>query len=161
MFDLSYLHPMVVHFPIALLIVGVIADITGVVLKKEFFTRAAFYLLLLGTIGLGVTYLSGEAAGEGVVETGSLKMALEAHEDAAKLTLWAMVVTAVVRIALIVIKKMKGVLHWVSVGLFVIGVATMVRTAHYGGELVYKHAAGVQLQIGNTLPAETSEKDDD
>jgi uncharacterized membrane protein len=160
MFDLTYLHPMVVHFPIALLIVGLIADIIGVAAKKEFFTRAAFYLLVTGTIGVAAAYFSGESAGEGVIEAGSLKAALENHEDAAQVTLLAMGVVALIRIGLVYTKRLTGIMQWVSVLLFAVGVLTMVRTAHYGGQLVYKHAAGVQLQLGG-IPADTTEQGED
>ena len=36
MFDLNHLHPMIVHFPIALLFVGFLADAIGLILKKNF-----------------------------------------------------------------------------------------------------------------------------
>jgi len=32
--------------------------------------------------------------------------------------------------------------------LFLLGVLSIARTGYYGGELVFKHAAGVQLNIG-------------
>ena len=59
MFDLTHLHPMIVHFPIALLIVGFLADAVGLIFKKDFFTKAGFYLLILGTLGVVAAYLSG------------------------------------------------------------------------------------------------------
>ena len=37
MIDTTHIHPMLVHFPIALLIVGLLADITGLFVKKSFF----------------------------------------------------------------------------------------------------------------------------
>ncbi|MDD8016953.1 MAG: hypothetical protein PHP42_01140 [Bacteroidota bacterium] len=160
MFDLTYLHPMIVHFPIALLIIGLFADIIGVIFKKEFYMRTALYLLVLGTLGVVAAYFSGDFAGEGIVEAGSLKNALETHEDAAKITVWVMSFVAVTRLALVLMKKYKGLLPIVSVLLFAVGVLTMARTAHYGGQLVYKHAAGVQLQIGS-LPAVSEEETKD
>lgn len=44
MLDLTHLNPMIVHFPIALLIVGFIADAIGLISKKVFFTRACFFI---------------------------------------------------------------------------------------------------------------------
>ncbi len=46
MFDTSHLHPMIVHFPIALLIIGFLFDLAGVISKKDFFNKAGFYLLI-------------------------------------------------------------------------------------------------------------------
>ena len=71
MIDLTHLHPMIVHFPIALLIVGFLADAIGLFTKREFFTKAGFYLLILGTLGVVAAYLTGNYAGEGVTEAGA------------------------------------------------------------------------------------------
>jgi len=148
MFDTSHLHPVIIHFPIALLIIGFLADIIGMVFKKEFFTKAGFYLLILGTIGVIAAYLSGNIAGEGVEEAGSLKQALENHEHAAELSLWLMVAAAVVRLAVVAAKKYTGVFKYAALVLFLAGVLSIIRTGYYGGELVYKHAAGVQFNLG-------------
>ncbi|MDP3147974.1 MAG: DUF2231 domain-containing protein [Ignavibacteria bacterium] len=165
MFDISHLHPMIVHFPIALLIVGFLAEVVGLVLKKEFFTKAAFYLLILGTLGVVSAYITGNIAGDGVSETGQLKNALETHEQAAQLTLWLMVGAAIVRIALVWMKKFDGILKYVAFVLFLAGVLSVARTGFYGGELVYKHAAGVQFNFGLDLNSNdagaTTDKNDD
>lgn len=163
MFDTSHLHPMIVHFPIALLIVGFLAEVVGLVLKKEFFITAAFYLLVLGTLGVIAAFITGDIAGDGVSETGQLKNALETHEHAAQLTLWLMVGAAVVRIALVWMKKFNGILKYAAFVLFLVGVLSVARTGYYGGELVYKHAAGVQFNFGldqNANDANTPVEDD-
>ena len=148
MIDLTTLHPMIVHFPIALLIVGFVSDIAGVVSRREFFSRAGFYLLIAGTLGVIAAYFSGDMAGEGLAEGGALKQALETHEAAA------------VAFPLDHERHRPGphrpggdaevfgsapldTARDVSRG----GALTIVRTGHYGGQLVYKHAAGVQLTI--------------
>lgn len=45
-------------------------------------------------------------------------------------------------------QEISGALQWIAIALFLVGVLSIVRTEHYGGQLVYKHAAGVQLDIG-------------
>ena len=55
---------------------------------------------------------------------------------------------ALVRIAFIAVKRYSGSLKWVAFALFLIGVLSIARTGYYGGELVFKHAAGVQLDLG-------------
>lgn len=151
MFDLSHIHPMIVHFPIALLIIGFLADITGMLLKKEkkaFFTKVGFLLLVIGTVGVIAAYISGEAAGEGVTEAGALGDALETHDSAAFLTLWLMIGTALVRIGAVIFNKYKGMVKIAATVLFFLGVLSIARTGYYGGELVFKHAAGVELDLG-------------
>lgn len=148
MIDLTHIHPMIVHFPIALLIVGFLADIVGWVTKKDFFSKAGFYLLILGTLGVIAGYISGDLAGDGVVEAGALGQALELHESAALLSLWLMVGTSLVRIAAVILNKYNGVVKIFAIILFFIGVLSIARTGYLGGELVFKHAAGVQLNLG-------------
>ncbi len=148
MFDTTHIHPMIVHFPIALIIIGFLAELIGAIWKKEFFGKAGFYLLILGTLGVVAAYISGNLAGDGITEAGPLKQALETHESAALLSLWLMVGVAVIRIALTLTKQYAGALRWVAIILFFIGVLSIARTGFYGGELVFKHAAGVQFNIG-------------
>ncbi len=150
MFDTQLIHPMIVHFPIALLITGLLSETLGLFLKKEFFRKAGFYLLILGTVGVAAAYFTGRLAGEGVTEAGSLKQALEAHEEAAELSLWLMAAAVVLRIITVFVKKFSGSLKWGAFALFLIGVLSIVRTGYYGGELVFKHAAGVQFNLGIT-----------
>lgn len=164
MFDVTHLHPMIVHFPIALLFVAFLADLAGLALKREFFSRMGLVLLILGTAGVVAAYLSGDFAADGLTEAGPLKMAIENHEEAALLTLWLMVITTVLRLALVVFRKYTGMLRWIPLALFLVGVASVARTGYYGGELVFKHAAGVQLSLGpfsgDTGTESATEEDD-
>jgi uncharacterized membrane protein len=148
MIDISHIHPMLVHFPIALLIAGFFSDVLGLFVKKEFFTRAGFYLLILGTLGAIAAVITGHMAGDGI-EAGSLKQAVEVHEDAGTLTLWLALITSAFRIVLVWLEKYKGALKAVALVLFLATVLSVARTGYYGGELVYKHAAGVELSFGN------------
>lgn len=155
--DLTHLHPMIVHFPIALLIVGFLFDIAGSITKRESFTQTAFYLIILGALGVIAAFITGDQAGSGISEEGALKQALETHEEAATLTIWIVSIAAAFRIALVLLKKFKGVLKMVSLALFLIAVLAIARTGYYGGELVYKHAAGVQLDLGLGLNSAETE----
>lgn len=148
MFDTSHLHPMIVHFPIALVIVGFLFDAAGIVTRRQSFATGGLVLVLLGTAGAVAAYFSGHAAGEGVSEAGALGNALEMHESAAILALWLLVATAVVRTTLVVLKRYKGGMRWLPLALFLCATAAIARTGYYGGDLVYRHAAGVQLDVG-------------
>lgn len=145
--DISSLHPMIVHFPIALIIVGLLSDLAGLITKKEFFNKMGFYLLLTGTVGLVFSYYSGNAAGEGIEESGILKSAIENHEHAAQLSMILTIGTAIFRLLIVAFKKYSGALKYIAAVLFLVSVISIARTGYYGGELVYKHAAGVQISI--------------
>jgi len=148
MIDQSHLHPMIVHFPIALIIIGFLSDLVGAVMKRQFFTNAGLYLIVLGSLGMIAAYISGNIAGDGVTEMGALGKALETHEGAATLALWSIIILAILRVALAVTKQMAGWKQWAMVILLAVGVGTISRAGYYGGELVFKHAAGVQLSFG-------------
>lgn len=68
MLTAPHLHAMVIHFPIALLMTGVLSEIIGLFSKKLFFKHAAFYLLILGALGAIVAYVSGSYAGDGMTD---------------------------------------------------------------------------------------------
>ncbi|MBN2616648.1 MAG: DUF2231 domain-containing protein [Bacteroidales bacterium] len=153
--DTSHLHPMIVHFPIALLLTGLLFDIIGLFAKKAFFSKAGFYLLILGTLGVAVAYLTGHFAGSGITEQGALKQALETHQAAAELTVWLVSITAAFRMVIEIFKKYKGVFKALAFVLFLASALAIARTGYYGGELVYKHAAGVQLNLGFGLNSDT------
>lgn len=156
--DLTFLHPMVVHFPIALLLVGFVLDLIGLLFKKDLLLRTGFILLLLGTAGTAVAYFSGERAGDGLAEAGALKQALENHEEAATLSLWLAGLACAVRVLLVATQKMGGNLRWVPAILFGAAALSIVRTGHFGGTLVYNHAAGVQLTtvLESLAPADSA-----
>lgn len=137
---------MIVHFPIALVLAGFLSDIIGLATKKVFFRQAALYLLLLGTAGTVGAYLSGDAAGEGM-EEGSLGKALELHEQAALITLWVTLAAALFRLGAEFLKNNNRVVKIVAMLLFAMSTVAVSRTGYLGGQLVYRHAAGVELGI--------------
>jgi uncharacterized membrane protein len=148
MIELTNIHPMLVHFPIALLILGFLAEVAGLVLKRQFFTDAALLLLVTGALGAVAAVLSGSYAAGGLEEAGTLKQAVETHEGAAELAMWLGLVAAGFRTALFLARKYTGSLRYVALLLFLIAVLAVARAGYYGGELVFKHAAGVTFQIG-------------
>ena len=137
---------MAVHFPIALLIVGFLSAVIALFNKKLFFNQAAFYLLLLGTAGTIVSYLAGNAAGEGM-ESGTMGKAMELHERAATIALWLTCITAAFYLAIAIFKYKKSWLKFAGIILFAGAIAAIARTGYLGGQLVYKHGAGVELAL--------------
>lgn len=58
MFNTSHLHPMLVHFPIALVVFGFLADAVSLFYKKETcLSKTGFYLLVIGTLAAIATWL--------------------------------------------------------------------------------------------------------
>ena len=99
MITAPYFHTMVIHFPIALIMVGFLSELVGLATKKEFLKITAFYLLLLGSLGAVVAYISGSYAGVGMMD-GILQKPMELPEEAAEVTFWLSVITALFRVSL-------------------------------------------------------------
>jgi uncharacterized membrane protein len=146
MISSTHLHAMVVHFPIALLMVAFLFEVVSFFYKKDFFRQSAFYLLILGMLGTVVSYLAGNAAGEGM-EEGTLNKAMELHEQAATISLWLTIITALVYAGIYFLKFNKRWLKIIAVLLFTGVIASIARTGYLGGQLVYKHGAGVELAL--------------
>lgn len=149
MFELTNIHPMIVHFPIALVIFGFIAELTGFATRKELFSKMASYLVIAGALGVIAAYISGNAAGDSIEEAGALGAAMELHEEAAKIAMIISAIAGSLKLGLLIIKKYEVIFKYVSAVAVMAAVIAISVTGHYGGELVYKHAAGVQ--IINTL----------
>jgi uncharacterized membrane protein len=144
------LHPIVIHFPIALLLVGVLVQIAGLITKKDWLSRASLLMLILGALGTFFAVRSGHAAEETVIETPAIEATLERHEDLGEWTMWFFLVLAASRVALGWWRKPPPAIHWIFVVAWLGGAGLLVWTAYHGGELVYRHGAGV-----GTMPAAT------
>lgn len=79
------LHPILVHFPIALLILSVTFDFLGVFVRRWGLTSAATWLLVFGTPSAGVALLTGWVS-EHYVTVGAAGNILHLHKVVAVLT---------------------------------------------------------------------------
>jgi len=146
MFTPTHLHAMIIHFPIALLVVGFLSEIIAFITKKEFYKNVSVFLLLLGALGAIAAYLSGDFAGEGI-DGGPLELPIEMHEEAAVVTLWLSIVSALYSVSLYFLKYTRVWTKWVGLILFGALIASVARTGYLGGQLVYKHGAGVEIGL--------------
>ncbi len=144
MISATHLHAMLVHFPIALIMVGFLSEIVSLFYRTDFFRQTALYLLILGTLGTIASYLAGKAAGDGMDE-GSLGRAMEQHQQAATYALWLTIATAVLYLGVFFFQNKKSWVRVVSVLLFAMAIVAIGRTGYLGGQLVFKHGAGIEL----------------
>lgn len=146
MISSTHLHAMVVHFPIALLMVAFLFEMISFFYKKEFFHKSSIYLLVLGMLGTVVSYLFGNAAGEGI-EEGALGKVIELHEQSATISLWLTISTTFTYLTAEFVRNKRSWIKLVNILLFAVVISSIARTGYLGGQLVYKHGAGVQLAI--------------
>ena len=142
MFDLSHLHPLTVHFPIALIVTGFFLEVLSLFCKKNklILSKTAFYLLILGTLGAVAAYLTGAVFTEELKgKAGEIE---ELHEHLALITMIVMVIASALKIFIMIKKNENSILKWIVFGLYFIGFVFVGITGLYGGTLVYNFIIG-------------------
>jgi uncharacterized membrane protein len=135
------LHPLVIHFPIALLIVAPLFVVLAIILPKRGagFGVSALVLLALGTIAAAVAVETGEAAAELVTPTEAITAAIAGHASQAEAVrnVFA-VLTVLYALVLVVPRVVKRlatrtavvVTQVVFLGLLLAGDLLLANTAH-------------------------------
>jgi uncharacterized membrane protein len=138
MISTTHLHPMLVHFPIALVVFGFIAEIAALYFKKEAcLSRLGFYLLIIGTLSALVAWLTGNFFTSEMAGTaGEIK---ETHELFALITLGTLLVTAALRIVLQFKTTENTGLRWIALLTYGLAAISVSITGFYGGTLVYEY----------------------
>jgi len=171
------LHPLIIHFPIALLLIAPIFIVVGAVLtpaKGRSYLIAAMVLLLVGTASIFVAVETGEAAGKLAERAPGMQQGLETHESLAERTQAVFSVLSVIFLALLAVPWfLKGedtrlrttILPLAFLVLYTAGALLLVNTAHNGGRLV--HEFGVRAMVtsahvdANVMPPAETEQDKD
>lgn len=152
--SLASLHPLIVHFAIVLLIVGVIFRWISLTGRAAFTGPAAAVLLLAGTAAAVLAVKSGTAAHGPVERVPGVRDAVVDHEEAGE---WArnvfLIVAGLELIALATRRRNLNVARgalWGSAVVGVFGVAALYKASDRGGDLVYRYAGGVGIRYGDT-----------
>lgn len=150
--EIGSYHPILVHFVVALGIVGValrLVSLTG----KLAWTRPAATLLLLIAAGASVAAVeSGHQAHGPAERVPGARDAVQTHEDLGEDTRNLFLVVAAFELAAIAFRRKEGIQRWLLLGSGVAGIAASVvlyEAAEHGGSLVYSFAGGVGLRTGN------------
>lgn len=138
MFTTSHLHPMLVHFPIAFVVIGFVADFVHIFIKKEeCFSKMGFYLLIVGTISALVTLLSGILFTSEM--SGTAGEVRETHETFAWVTVIILVIVSVLRTFVLVRKTENNLFKWLIFAMYGLAALTVSITGFWGGTLVYNY----------------------
>lgn len=163
------LHPLVIHFPIALLLVAPLFILIGIILdphKGRPFLMGALVLMLLGTAGTFLAIATGEAAGQIAERTSAVSAVLERHEDLAEMSRIVFSVLTLLFAAILLLPRLlkrepsiatARILPLAFLLFYSAGAVILVNTAHNGGTLV--HELGVHAgiaQSNGTSPATPS-----
>ena len=151
------LHPLIIHFPIVLLMVAPLFVVIGAALapnKAKSFLIAALILMVLGTASTYVAVETGEAAGKLADRTPEINQVLQHHEQLAERTRLSFTILTVVFAALLIVpmamrresRVFSTALPLAFLVLYGGAMFFLVNTAHNGGRLV--HEFGVQALMG-------------
>ena len=134
------LHPMVVHFPIGLLLTALLIETLALLMKKPAWHRVSLWNLTLGTLAAAVAVLTGRQAMAAAKHSMEIHRIMELHERLGSLVLSLVAVIAGWR--LIAKDRFRGGFRWVSWGLLAIVCGTMAFSAYLGGRMVYEFGVG-------------------
>jgi len=137
MFSTAHLHPMIVHFPIAIIIVGFVAEAASLFFRNEkCLSKTGLYLLVLGALSAIAAWGSGQLFTTEPTQ-GAILEVFEKHETGAFITMLLMLAAAAFRIYILYAKKEETSLKWVAFSLYLLGVLAVSYTGFMGGTMVF------------------------
>lgn len=144
----SPLHPAVVHFPIVLLLLGSVAAVAAVFIRRWQLPGIAAALFVLGAAGAVLAVQTGGREGEVAGEIPAIESLVDQHEEWAERTQVAAIIVALLAVAAVVITRWPMATRALGVATAVGALAAawcVIETGHHGGQLVYRHGAGVNV----------------
>lgn len=131
------LHPMIIHFPIVLLLVGVISlwiSFWG----SDFYRRLANYSLVGGFVFLIAAVISGFNSVDYAVKTfTNVSETITKHQMFGIVTLIIFALTLLIQYSSIKKKNPSTFLRGILFVLSFTGLVMLIMTGHFGGQLVY------------------------
>lgn len=149
--ELAPLHPIVVHFAIALAVVGVLFRWVSLLGRPAFLGPAAATLIVLAAIAGVVASESGEKAHGPVERMPGVRQAVVAHEQWGERAEQALLALAAVELLALALYKWSkvGTVRIVAAVVGVAAVFCVYEAGEHGGTLVYSYAGGVGTRTGN------------
>lgn len=160
---LDPLHPMVVHFPVVLVVIlPIFAIITALRARDSTRPAKAWALTAVLAAALFVSAFTAVRTGqdqEDRVEEVVPRQAIHTHEEAGERFLVLSGALALVAIAGLLGGRAGEAARWVATAGSVALVIAGVQVGHSGGELVYRHGAASAYVTSGSGPAVSAETD--
>ena len=144
-------HPLVVHFPIALLLVAALVDAIALAVRKThpWVRTSAVGLYALGALGATAAFLTGRDASDEVDLPAQALTTLNAHADWALTLVWFAGLYALVRVvALRYDRERRLAVHLPLAALGLVSLFLVQQTAERGGQMVYQYGVAVAAASG-------------
>ena len=144
-------HPLFVHFPIALLLMGTFFKIFALWGKGLYLSFSGTILLVTGTLSGWLAIYTGSLADGIVSRTICDPTVLEDHENAAYTMIWLFTVALIIDVSnhFNLLKLKKQLVNFLVVLILITGSGFLAYVGHLGASLVYQQAAGVHIPSEN------------
>ena len=151
--DWDSLHPLIVHFPIGLLLAAPLLLLLGMCFRegRRRFSISAFLMMLMGTVAAYISVKTGESAAELAERTAQVAVVLDRHKALAERTLTLFTVLTVVFAGILLVpvflreqirQRVFVLLNVAFLIAYAVAAAFVADTGHQGGRLV--HELGVR-----------------
>ena len=160
MINIAHIHPMLVHFPLALMPVALGTQLLATIKGEGLFGRSylqtcGVMLTVIAAVGAIVAAVFGDMALDQAVASGVPLASLENHEELGQLTA---VLLSVLAVAELWFYRKDNNSATINRGTWLAGLVTvslLFATAWFGGQLVYK--LGVNVEQAASLQSQTTE----
>lgn len=135
----AHLHPMVVHFPIALFIMGLLFEVVSLLIKHEGIHKAAVYMYVAAAL------LTPLVVRTGIWEAEKLSLnhpLLDQHSQYAVRLMWFSLMS--LPVLWFLNREFRKTLRWVFVIVLLISSVLVSIAADKGGRMVYEYGVGVE-----------------
>ncbi len=143
-YEIPVLHPVVVHFPIVLVLLAAVAAVVWLLRDRMAWLVAASYIQAVGLIGSVIAFLSGEALEEQSEGVPIVDELVDLHEEAALVAAWLIGISVAAFLAATYLTRRDtsrpGSPFWLRTLATLLAAAAAVAvawTAHIGGTMVW------------------------
>lgn len=151
--EIGAYHPIIVHFVVALLLVGVLFRLLSLTGRFAFTNAAATTLIVLGTLASFAAVESGDDAHGPAERVPGARAAVMDHEEWGERVRNIFVVVSVLELAALALRSRghryaRGAAMAAGV-VGLVGAFVLYEAASHGGTVVYEYAGGVGVRTGN------------